>query len=213
MTVAMRVYYDFASPFCYVARAVLARLRWSRDVTVDWQPFEVIDYLPPRGAMPQNPAFVRRAEAREVRKLGEQYGLAIHLRDRLLNSNLALCAVEHARAVEAARGVAGLLDAVHVALFDAYYRDQQDIGALDVVLDVARGAGLDDGLAQALTDGRHRARVAQSRRDAEALGVTSVPLFLAGGYAVAGIPEYAAFEQLVDRASTVSGHDAQDRQA
>jgi predicted DsbA family dithiol-disulfide isomerase len=195
------VYYDFASPFCYVARAVLAQLGQSRAIAVDWRPFEVIDYLPPKGAMPQNPAFVRRAEAREVRKLAAQYGLEIHLRERLLNSNLALCAVEHARTVEAARGHAGLLDAVHAALFDAYYRDARDIGALDVVLDVARASGLDDGLAEILAEGRYRDRVARSRRDAEALGVVSVPLFLAGGYAVAGIPEFAAFEHLLDVAA------------
>jgi hypothetical protein len=29
-----------------------------------------------------------------------------------------------------------------------------------------------------------------------------VPLFLSGGYAVAGIPDFAAFEQLVDRAAS-----------
>jgi predicted DsbA family dithiol-disulfide isomerase len=204
MALDLRVYYDFASPFCYVARAVLARLRLARDISVDWQPFEVIDYLPPRGAMPQNPAFVRRAEAREVARLAAEYGLEIHLRERLLNSNLALCAVEHARLVEAARGPEGLLDSVHGALFDVFYGERQDIGTLDVILAVARAGGLDDGLAEALAEGRYRERVAQARRDAEALGVVSVPLFLAHGYAVAGIPAISAFEQLVDRARAAS---------
>jgi predicted DsbA family dithiol-disulfide isomerase len=204
MAVEIRVYYDLASPFCYVARAVLARLRRTREIAVEWCPFEVIDYLPPRGAMPQNPAFVRRAEARQVARLAAQYDLQIHLQERLLNSNLALCAVEHARVVEIERGRAGLLDAVHAALFEAYYRDRRDVGAIDVVLDVARAAGLDDGLDAALAEGRYKEIVAQSRRAAEALGVVSVPLFLAGGYAVAGIPDFAAFEQLVDRASAGS---------
>ncbi|HWE61793.1 MAG TPA: DsbA family protein [Chloroflexota bacterium] len=201
MAVEVRVYYDFASPFCYVARAVLARLGRSHDIRVDWQPFEVIDYLPPQGAMPQNPAFVRRAQARDAARLARVYGLEVHLRDRLLNSNLALCTVEHARVVAAMQSDAGMLDAVHAALFEAFYRDQRDIGKVENVLDMARTAGLQHGLAEALADGRYREVVARSRRDAHALGVVSVPLFLAHGYAVGGIPEFAAFKQLIAQAA------------
>ena len=205
MSLALRVYYDFASPFCYVARAILARLSAAHDLRVEWQPFEVIEYLPPQGAMPQNPAFVRRAEAREIARLEGEYGLRIGLRERLLNSNLALCTVEHARAVEAARGPIGLADAVHGSLFEAFYRDDRDIGASQVVLEVARTAGLDDGLAGALEEGRYRVAVAQSRKEAEDLGVVAVPTFLAAGYGVVGIPAYSAFEGLVRQATSGAG--------
>ena len=204
MSLAVRVYYDFASPFCYVARATLARLSAAHDLRVEWQPFEVIEYLPPQGAMPQNPAFVRRAEAREIARLEGEYGLRIGLRERLLNSNLGLCAVEYARAAEAAGGSAGLADAVHRALFEAFYRDERDIGASSVVLEVVQAAGLDDGLVEALEDGRYRAAVARSRKEAEDLGVVAVPTFLAGGYGVVGIPAYDAFEGLVRQAANAS---------
>ena len=204
MSLAVRVYYDFASPFCYVARAILARLSAAHDLRVEWQPFEVIEYLPPQGAMPQNPAFVRRAEAREIARLEGEYGLRIGLRERLLNSNLGLCAVEYARAAEAAGGSAGLTDAVHRALFEAFYRDERDIGASSVVLEVAQAAGLDDGLVEALEDGRYRVAVARSRKEAEDLGVVAVPTFLAGGYGVVGVPAYDAFEGLVRQAANAS---------
>lgn len=204
MTVELRVYYDFSSPFCYIARAVVERLRRSHDLRVVWLPFEVIDYLPPQGAMPQNPAFVRRGEAQRAARLATDYGLELHLRDRLLNSNLALCTVEHARVVEAQGGPAGLHDAVHAALFDGFYRDQRDIGNRETVLAVARETGLDVGLAEALDDGRYRPVVAGSKAEAMALGVVSVPLFLANGYAVAGIPPFDAFENLVATALSAS---------
>lgn len=200
MSVGLRIYYDFASPFCYVARAVVTRLRQTHDLLVDWQPFEVIDYLPPTGAMPQNPAFVRRGEAQRTAKLAVEYGLTIHLRDRLLNSNPALCAVEHTR--EATGRDPRAVDALHGALFDAFYRDQRDISERAVVLEVAEGLDLADGLREALEDGRHRDTVARSRTAAHDNGVVAVPTWLAGGYAVVGIPEFAAFEQLIDAAST-----------
>jgi predicted DsbA family dithiol-disulfide isomerase len=199
--VGLQVYYDFASPFCYIARAVVARLRAEQALQVRWLPFETIDYLPARGAMPQNPAFVRRGEAARTARLAAEYGLEVHLRDRLLNSNLALCAVERAYAVEGEAGQEGLADAVLGALFDAFYREERDIGKLEVVLDVAAAAGLSSGLEAALQEGTYRESVAQSRAAAHALGVVAVPTFLAGGNGIVGIPEFAAFEQLIQRAS------------
>jgi predicted DsbA family dithiol-disulfide isomerase len=191
----LRIYYDFASPFCYVARAVVARLAEDHDLSVDWQPFEVIDYLPAKGAMPQNPAFVRRGEAQRAARLAEQYGLTVHLRERLLNSNLALCAVEHARLTR--EGDIGAVDRVHGALFDAFYCDQRDIGDLEVVLKVAGEVGLASGLEPALRDGRYVASVARSRTEAHEIGVVAVPTWLAGGYGVVGIPDLDAFERFV----------------
>src|SRR5205807_220304 len=69
VTLLLRVYYDFASPFCRIALEISRRLEKRYDLCVDWQPFEVIDYLPERGAMPQNPAFVRRGEEARALKL------------------------------------------------------------------------------------------------------------------------------------------------
>ncbi len=190
----LTVYYDFASPFCYIARAIVGRLIESCALKVTWLPFEVIDYLPPKGAMPQNPAFVRRGEAARAQRLAEQYGLTLHVRERLLNSNLALCAVEHAR--HSTRD-AGAADRLHGALFDAFYRDQRDIGDLGTIVGVAEEAGVIDGLEAALRSGAYKERVAQSRVDAHAQGIVAVPTWLAHGYGIVGIVEYPEYERLV----------------
>lgn len=199
MSLDLRIFYDFASPFCYVARAVVANLRERHDLAMDWRPFEVIDYLPPKGAMPQNPAFVRRGEAQRTAKLAERFGLTIHLRERLLNSNLALCAVEHIR--ETTGMDLQAIDRLHGALFDAFYCDQRDIGDQEVVVEVAKSIGLSAGLESALHDGRYQDAVAGSRAAAHDLGVVAVPTWLAGGYGVVGVPEMDAFERLVQTAT------------
>ncbi|HVA92877.1 MAG TPA: DsbA family protein [Chloroflexota bacterium] len=190
----LTVYYDFASSFCYIARAIVQRLVESRGVSVTWLPFEVIDYLPPKGAMPQNPAFVRRGEAARAQRLAEHYGLTLHARERLLNSNLALCAVEHVRE---ATGDAGPVDRIHGALFDAFYRDQRDIGSLATILDIAVEMGLLDGLEAALRSERFKERVAQSRVDAHAKGIVAVPTWLSHDYGIVGIVEYPEYERLL----------------
>jgi predicted DsbA family dithiol-disulfide isomerase len=200
--IELRIYYDFASPFCYVALEIARRLERERsDLRVDWLPFEVIDYLPDRGAMPQNPAFVRRGEAARTAKLAEEYVLEIHLRDRLLNSNLALCTVEHAKVVELETGRIGLARRVHAGLFEAFYRDRRDISNIGEVLTVAASHGLEDSLEDALRQGLYKSQVAKSRFDAQELGVVAVPTWLAGGFGVVGVPAYVDIERLLDTAS------------
>ncbi|MGH2346954.1 MAG: DsbA family oxidoreductase [Chloroflexota bacterium] len=191
----LSIYYDFASPFCYIARAIALRLAEEREITVTWLPFEVIDYLPPKGAMPQNPAFVRRNEAARALRLAEEYGQTIHLRERLLNSNLALCAVEHARLSPA--GATGA-DRLQGALFEAFYRDQRDIGDLDIVLAVGAEVGIDSGLEDALRSGTHKERVAASRAEAHALGVVAVPTWLCNGFGIVGIVDLEEYVRLID---------------
>ncbi len=191
----LSIYYDFASPFCYVARAIARRLATDREIVVEWLPFEVIDYLPAKGAMPQNPAFVRRNEAARALRLGDQYGLVIHLRERLLNSNLALCAVEHVRhALEDAEAA----DRLHGALFDAFYRDERDISDIETVLKVAEEAAVVDGLEEALQAGSHKPAVAASRAAAHALGVVAVPTWLCNGSGIVGIVDLEEYPRLFE---------------
>lgn len=194
----LTVFYDFASPFCYIARAIVARLAASRPLTVTWRPFEVIDYLPPKGAMPQNPAFVRRGEAARALRLAEHYAISLHIRERLLNSNLALCAVEHVRHDN---GEPSAVDRLHGALFEALYRDQRDISELATVLQVAEETGLIQGMEAALRAGTYKEHVAQSRSDAHAQGIVAVPTWLAQGYGIVGIVDYAEYERLLTTAA------------
>jgi predicted DsbA family dithiol-disulfide isomerase len=146
--------------------------------------------------MPQNPAFVRRGEAARAQRLADHYGLTLHLRDRLLNSNLALQAVEHARLTSSSDP--GAADRLHGALFDAFYRDQRDISVLEIVLEVARECATDAGLEEALRAGIHKELVARSRLDAHAQGVVAVPTWLYGGYGAVGIVDYSEYERLLE---------------
>jgi predicted DsbA family dithiol-disulfide isomerase len=206
VTLLLRVYYDFASPFCRIALEISRHLEMRYDICVDWQPFEVIDYLPARGAMPQNPAFVRRGEEARALKLAIEYGLDMHLRDRLLNSNLALCAVEYAKSIDAGQDRSTAhAKAMHSALFDAYYRDQRDISDRAVVVDVGRQVGLDaDNLDNVLRSGSFKQVVAASRSTAHAVGVVAVPTWLANNYGMVGIPSTEEIDRFVATAQAGS---------
>lgn len=155
--------------------------------------------------MPQNPAFVRRAEAAHVSRLAQEYGLEIHLPERLLNSSVALCAVEIARDLEerslADEGATALL---HRSLFEAYYRDRRDISDSDVVLKTARQRGISCDMEDHLRAGDYRTHVAASRAAAHAMGVVAVPTWLSGGYGVVGVPELSDLVRLVETAAAAT---------
>ena len=74
---------------------------------------------------------------------------------------------------------AGLHEPVHDRLMHAYWSEAADIGDESTVLALAEEAGLDRGEAvEALADGRYRARIADSTREANLLGINAIPAFV-----------------------------------
>ncbi len=89
-------------------------------------------------------------------------------------------------------------DRLHGALFDAFYRDERDIGDIDIVLQVAEESSIRDGLDEALRSGFHKSAVAASRAEAQALGVVAVPTWLCNGSGIVGIVEFEEYQRLFE---------------
>lgn len=92
--------------------------------------------------------------------------------DVVPNSHKALEVTELARDT-------GLHEAVHDRLMHAYWSEAANIGDEDTLLGLAAEAGLDrDEAAAALADGRYRARINDSTRQANAIGINAIPAFV-----------------------------------
>ena len=92
-------------------------------------------------------------------------------------------------------------EALHGALFRAFFAEGRDISQIDVLLDVVRGVGLPvDAARRVLEERTFRGAVADDWRRAQDLGVTGVPTYAAGGYAVVGAQPYEVLEELVTQA-------------
>jgi predicted DsbA family dithiol-disulfide isomerase len=125
----------------------------------------------------------------------EAAALPFTLSDHIPNSRAAL------RVAELARD-AGLHEALHGRLMDAYWGAGEDIGAHDVLRREAVAAGLDpDEVDDVLGSDRYLDRVLASTQEAVSIGVTGVPAFLLDGrlLVLGAQPEEVfarAFEQL-----------------
>jgi len=92
-------------------------------------------------------------------------------------------------------------EAIHDALFRAYFVDGKNIGDPEVLVQVAESVGLPgDKAREVITQRTHRAAVDADWRKAAEYGVTGVPTFVAGTQGVVGAQPYETLEQLVERA-------------
>jgi predicted DsbA family dithiol-disulfide isomerase len=93
-------------------------------------------------------------------------------------------------------------EAIHDALFRAYFVDARDISRPDVLLDVVARIGLPVDAAREVLERRtFKDAVDADWELSRRYGITGVPTFVAGRYGVVGAQPYAALEALVRRAA------------
>ena len=89
-------------------------------------------------------------------------------------------------------------EALHDALYRAYFVDTRNIGDVDVLLEIVDAAGLSvDGARDAIETGAFKDAVDADWAKSREAGVTGVPTFVAGGYGVVGAQPYEAIEKLI----------------
>ena len=92
-------------------------------------------------------------------------------------------------------------EAIHDALYRAYFVDAINLALVDELVRIAGSVGLDEEEARAALVGRrHRASVAADWERSRQQGVTGVPTFVAAGRQVVGAQPYEVLEALVREA-------------
>lgn len=89
-------------------------------------------------------------------------------------------------------------EAIHNAIFKAYFVDGQNIGSESVLLQLAESAGLPvDAAREVLTERTFKQAVDQDWLKSRQYGITGVPTFVAGGYGVTGAQPYETLVKFV----------------
>ena len=190
-------YSDYVCPWCYIGLHRVEELQRAYPVDVEWRPFELHPETPKSGAHWLGRLGSERriaAYTNNILMLAHDSDIPMAMPEIIANSHLALEASEFAREH-------GGFDALHHALFSAYFDHGRNIGEIDVVCDVARACGVDDQrLRQALVDETYAARVDASTEAARNDEILSAPTFVfTGGFRLTGAQDYAVFENVTKR--------------
>jgi predicted DsbA family dithiol-disulfide isomerase len=198
MAVLIRLYSDFACPYCFVAeQSSLVRLQREYEVAVDWRGFELHPETP-RGGMAlaelmgaEQIASMQRSMESFARRFGVE---GMRGRQRVPNTRWALALAEVARDL-------GKLDEFRHLAMEAHWRQGLDLEDVRDLNELATRAGLSDGSPEkALSDPQYLARVDAVRAESEHLGVGSIPTFFIGREKVVGCVPYEALSAAADRA-------------
>ena len=92
-------------------------------------------------------------------------------------------------------------EAIHDALYKAYFVEARNIADPDILVEIAQSVGLPGEEARAvLTERRFKDAVDADWAKSRQWGVTGVPTFVAARYGVVGAQPYEVLEQLLDKA-------------
>ena len=92
-------------------------------------------------------------------------------------------------------------EALHDALYKAYFVDARNIGDPGILVELAQSVGLPADEARAvLAERRFKDAVDADWAKSHRYGVTGVPTFVAGRYGVVGAQPYDTLEQLLEKA-------------
>ena len=92
-------------------------------------------------------------------------------------------------------------EALHDALYKAYFVDARNIGDPEILVELAEAVGLPAEEARAvLAERRFKEAVDADWAKSHRYGVTGVPTFVAGRHGVVGAQPYEVLEQLLDKA-------------
>jgi predicted DsbA family dithiol-disulfide isomerase len=97
-------------------------------------------------------------------------------------------------------------EAIHDALFKAYFVEGRNIGDVETLVEIAASVGLPaEDARRVLADRTFSAAIDADWRKSRAYGITGVPTFVAGGYGVVGAQPYEVLERLIEKVADERG--------
>ncbi len=196
MPIKIEVYSDYVCPFCLLAKAPLQEAIEGQDVEIEWMPFELRPYPEPT-LRPEDP-YLPTVWNRAVYPMAKELGVEIQLPTVSPQPYTALAfeGYQHARACGPE-----MATAYNDRLLPAFFQENQDIGNLEVLTQLAQEVGLEASeFRWSLEEHRYRAAHQAALRHANDLGIHSVPTFVIGNQMLSGVHRAHTLRQAIQAA-------------
>ena len=192
--VSLEVFSDYVCPFCRLAEPALADLlAGDPDIDVRWRSFELRpNTVPP---LDPNAEYLHRVWESSVLPLAARLGVSMTLPPVQPRTRRTHEAAHWSRSI-------GRFDEYHSALLKAFFERGENIGEIDVLVELADALGMPGAdLRQALVSRAFEQHVIDDEDLAREMDVGSVPAFIADGrFGVIGVQPVEVLRDLVARA-------------
>lgn len=176
MSLALRVFFDFSCPYCYIAWKFVKKLKESIPLTDEWVTWEIHPDTPSAGAQIADvvPGIDLITRRHKLNALGEPVGVAPGNKEFIPNTRLALEIAEFAKEKH---NMHEWIDRV----YDASFAENKNIGDKAVLLQIAEQMDLNiDELCLALDTGRYAQVLKEHDQEGNDKKVEWVPTIYCG---------------------------------
>jgi predicted DsbA family dithiol-disulfide isomerase len=207
----IHIWSDIACPWCHVGKrrfeAALANFAHKDEVEVVWRAFE-LDPSAKSRSLPEGSDYAER--------LGQKYGMPKAMAEQRIQQLVDTAAgeglafrfdqIKPGNTFDAHRVVhfaleKGKQDAVKEKMLSGYLEHGAAIGDKSDIAKLATEAGLDaDEVLAVLESDAHAADVRADEQEAAELGISGVPFFVVGRYAISGAQPKEVFERALEMA-------------
>jgi predicted DsbA family dithiol-disulfide isomerase len=189
---------DYVCPWCYIGMHRVKQMEQEYEIDVQWWPYELHPETPLEGRRVEE-IFGQRGQAyEEHRQRLKQYAadsdIELASNRVVANSHKALEMSEYARDE-------GRFEEVHEALFRAYFAEAKNIGDMEVLLDIAVGAGLGrEATREVLESSKYSAQIDEMTAMARQNGYTSTPTMIFGNRTyIPGAQDIEVYRNVLDK--------------
>ena len=189
----VKVFSDYACPFCYLGLGLLEKLKEDGvEYNLEWIPFE-LDQNAPLEGMNLFTVYSKEYVLKSLdllQKLGADYGIEYNNKNSKFNTRRAHLGGFYAK-------TNNKYEEYGKALFKAYFTDKINIGNRDELDKIAESIGLNViEMNDAIDSGRYEQMLKDAYKEAEKYKVQSVPSFIINEKTkVAGVRDYPRFKE------------------
>lgn len=194
MTIKINVFSDYVCPYCFLAEFPLAAAIQGKDVEVEWLPFELRSE--PTPTLKPEDDYLQTVWRQSVYPLAQRMGVEIKLPSISPQpyTHLAFEGYQYAKEQ-------GKANEYNDRVLRAFFQEDQDIGQIDVLANLAARIGLDSVAFRAALDSRMYKAAHQRALDyAREREIHSVPTFIIGDRIFPGVLPQETLEQTIGAA-------------
>lgn len=175
--IKIKVYSDYVCPFCYLGEQQLKEVleeEHELKVATEWMPFELRPF--PTPTLRPGDEYLPRVWNSSVYPMAEDMGVEIKLPTISPQPYTHLAFEGYQFALEEGKG-----EAYTHRMFEAFFKEDEDIGDLEVLTQLAEEVGLDPAAyRQAVENRKYKEQHRQALQEAQRHGIRAVPTFQIG---------------------------------